>query len=129
MRPLVVIGTAVTAGVLTTLAAVIAGIVAIDQTSITSGVITRTFLVVAALAITAFGWWVRMRPTDTPEALFTGLVLGWALNASSWVGASFAGQLLSDLTIAALLIDLVLWAIASFLLVLALTRTSARSSV
>lgn len=129
MRPLVVIGTAVTAGILTMIAAVVAGVVAVDQTSITSGIIARTFLVIAALAITAFAWWSRMRPDDAPEALFVGLVAGWALNPQSWAGASFAGQLITDLPVGALLVDLVLWALLAFLLVLALTRTSARSQV
>lgn len=124
MRPSIVFGSAVTAGVLTMIAAVIAGVAAVDQGSVTSGVITRTFLVVAALAVTAFGWWTRMRPDDAPEGLLLGLVLGWAFNFSSWAGASFAGQLVSDYALAAALVDLVLWAGVSFVLVLALSRTS-----
>ncbi len=124
MRASIVIGTALTAGVLTMVAVVISAVVAVDQASVTSGVITRTFLVVAALAVTAFIWWTRMRPDDAPEGLFLGLVLGWALNLNSWAGASFAGQLITDLPLAAALVDLVLWAGVAFLLVLALSRTS-----
>ncbi len=124
MRPMIVLGTALTAGVLTMVAAVIAGVVAVDQASVTSGVITRSFLVIAALAVTAFIWWTRMRPDDAPEGLFLGLVIGWVFNFSSWAGASFAGQLVSDLPLAAALVDLVMWAGVAFLLVLALSRTS-----
>lgn len=128
MRPLIIIGSAITAGLLTTVAAIIAGVVAVDQVSLTSGVITRSFLVIAALAITAFVWWVRMKPGDQPEALLIGLVLGWALNVSSWAGASFAGQLFTTLTLGSLLIDLVLWALVSFGLVFALSRTSVEAA-
>lgn len=124
MRAAIVLGSALTAGVLTMVAVVISGVVAVDQASATSGVITRTFLVVAALAVTAFVWWTRMRPDDAPESLFAGLVLGWAFNLNSWAGASFAGQLVTDLPLAAALVDLVLWAGVAFVLVLALSRTS-----
>jgi len=124
MRPVIIIGSAVTTGILTMVAAIIAGVVAVDQVSATSGVITRSFLVIAALAITAFVWWTRMKPGDPPEALLVGLLGGWALNVSSWAGASFAGRLFTSLTLGALLIDLVLWAVVSFALVFALSRTS-----
>jgi hypothetical protein len=124
MRPTILLGSALTAGVLTTVAVIISAVVAVDQASVTSGVITRTFLVVAALAVTAFIWWTRMRPNDAPEGLFLGLVIGWAFNLNSWAGASFAGQLVTDLPIASALVDLVLWAGVAFLLVLALSRTS-----
>ncbi|MGH3459345.1 hypothetical protein [Aeromicrobium sp.] len=124
MRPLTIIGSAVTAGLLTMVAAIIAGVVAVDQVSVTTGVITRSFLVIAALAITAFVWWSRMKPGDPPEALLLGLVGGWVLNVSSWAGASFAGQLFTSLTLGAVLIDLTLWAAVSYGLVFALSRTA-----
>lgn len=124
MRPLIVLGAGLTAGLLTTVAALIAAFVAVDQVSVTSGVITRSFLVIAALAVTAFFWWTRLRPGDAPESLFVGLLVGWVLNIQSWAGASFAGQLFTDLGLGAALIDLVLWAVVSFGLVYALSRTS-----
>ena len=124
MRPLIILGSAVTASLLTMVAGVISGYVGFQQTSATSGEVTRVFLVIAALAVTAFAWWTRMTPDDKPEALLAGLVLGWLLNPSSWNGTSFGGRLVSDMTLAAILVDLVLWVIVSFVLVLALSRTS-----
>ncbi|MGA9101303.1 hypothetical protein, partial [Aeromicrobium sp.] len=62
MRGHIVIGSALTAAVLTMVAAVISGIVAADQISAKDGTIARGFLVVAALAITAFAWWITMQP-------------------------------------------------------------------
>lgn len=128
MRPVIVFGTAVTAAVLTMIADVIGGVVAAEQLSVTSGVSVRSFLVIAALAITAVLWWMRMRPTDRPEALFVGLLGGWLLNFSSWSGSSFAGQLFTSAGFVTLLIDLVLWAGVAFALVLVLSRSSTTSS-
>jgi hypothetical protein len=124
VRGHIVIGSALTAAVLTMVAAVISGIVAADQISAKDGTIARGFLVVAALAITAFAWWVTMQPSDRPEALLFGLMGGWLLNVSSWTGHSFIGRLFSDVTPVATLVDLVLWAIVSLGLVALLSRTS-----
>lgn len=123
MRPIIVFGTAVTAAVLTMVAAVVGGVVGAQQLSVTSGVAVRTFLVVAALTVTAVIWWIRMRPSDPPEALFLGLLVGWVLNFSSWTGTAFAAQLFTG-GLVSVVIDLVLWAAVAFALVFALSRTS-----
>ena len=124
MRARIVIGSALTAAVLTMVAAVISGIIAADQISARDGTIARGFLVVGALAITSFTWWLSMKPSDRPEALLLGLMGGWLLNVSSWTGHSFIGRLFSDVTAVAVLVDLVLWAIVSLGLVAVLSRTS-----
>lgn len=124
MRARIILGSALTSALLTMVAAVIAGVVAADQLSVQQGTITRGFLVVGALAVTAFAWWLRMKPGDRPESLLLGLLAGWLLNVSSWTGNSFIGRLFSDLDPVAALIDLVLWAIVSLGLVAFLHRTS-----
>jgi len=124
VRARIVIGSALTAAVLTMVAAVISGIVAADQISARDGTITRGFLVIGALAITSFTWWLGMQPSDRPEALLLGLMGGWLLNVSSWTGNSFIGRLISDVTPVTILVDLVLWAIVSLGLVALLSRTS-----
>lgn len=125
MRASIIVGSALTSAVLTMVAAVIAGVVAANQLSVQGGTVARGFLVVGALAITAVIWWLRMRPTDRPEALLLGLMGGWLLNVSSWSGSSFIGRLFADVGAVAALIDLVLWAIVSLGLVVLLSRTSA----
>ena len=125
MRATIIIGCAITAAILTMTAAVIGGVVAANQISVDNGVVVRGFLVVVALAVTALIWWLRMRPTDRPEALLIGLMGGWFLNFSSWSGSAFVGQLFTSLTIGAFLIDLLLWGAVAFGLVLILSHTSA----
>ena len=124
MRARIVIGSALTAAVLTMVAAVISGFVAADQISARDGTITRGFLVIGALAITSFAWRLAMLPSDRPEALLLGLMGGWLLNVSSWTGHSFIGRLFSDLTPVAILVDLMLWTIVSLGLVALVSRTS-----
>ena len=124
MRVSIVIGSALTAAVLTMVAAVISGIVAANEISARDGTIARGFLVVGALAVTSFAWRLAMMPSDRPEALLLGLMGGWLLNASSWTGHSFIGRLFSDLTPVAILVDLVLWAIVSLGLVALVSRAS-----
>lgn len=124
MRPLIVIGSAVTAAILTAIAAVIGGVVAVDQDSVTHGVAVRSLLVVIALAFTAVFWWLRMTPRDRPEALLVGLIGGWLLNPSSWTGASYAGRLFTSYGLGSFVIDLILWAMTSIVLLTLLTRTS-----
>lgn len=125
MRPFIIIGAALTAAVLTTLAAVIGGVAAVSQNSINNGVAVRSFLVVIALAVTAVIWWLRMTPRDRPEALLIGLLGGWLLNPSSWSGTSYAGQLFTSYGLGSLVIDLILWGITSLGLLTVLHRTSA----
>jgi hypothetical protein len=124
MRARIVIGSALTAAVLTMVATEISGIVAADQTAARDGTITRGFLVVGALAITSFTWRLAMVPSDRPEALLLGLMGGWLFNVSSWTGHAFIGRLFSDLRAVAILVDLVLWAIVSLGLVALLSRSS-----
>jgi len=124
VRVSIVIGSALTAAVLTMVAAVISGIVAANEISARDGTIARGFLVVGALAVTSFAWRLAMMPSDRPEALLLGLMGGWLLNASSWTGHSFIGRLFSDLTPVAILVDLVLWAIVSLGLVALVSRAS-----
>lgn len=124
MRVSIILGSALTAAVLTMIAAVIGGVVAADQLSAKDGAVARGFLVVGMLAVTAFIWWLRMKPTDRPEALLLGLMGGWLFNVSSWTGHSFLGRLFSDVTPIAVLVDLVLWAVVSLGLVALLSRTS-----
>jgi len=57
-------------------------------------------------------------------SVLLGLIGGWLLNPASWNGRSFAGQLVIDEWVASLAVDLVLWAIVAFVLVLFLSRTS-----
>jgi len=123
MRASIVLGSALTAAVLTMIAAVISGIVAADLVSPKDGAITRGFLVVGALALTSYVWRHDLRPSDRPEALLLGLMGGWLLNASSWTGHSFIGRLFSDATPVAILVDLLLWTIVSLGLVALLART------
>ncbi len=122
MRASIVLGSALTAAVLTMIAAVISGIVAADLVSPKDGAITRGFLVVGALALTSYAWRHDLKPSDRPEALLLGLMGGWVLNASSWTGHAFVGRLFSDVTPVAILVDLLLWTIVSLGLVALLAR-------
>lgn len=124
MRPQIIVGSALTAAVLTTLAAVIGGVIAVGQTSVDNGVVVRSFLVVIALGTTAVVFWLRMTPRDRPEALLLGLLGGWVLNPSSWAGASYAGQIFTSHAVAAFLIDLILWGATALGLITVLHRTS-----
>jgi len=124
VRPLIVIGSALTAAVLTAIAAVIGGLVAVDQDSVAHGVVVRSLLVVIALAVTAVVWWLRMTPRDRPEALLLGLLGGWLLNPSSWAGASYAGRLFTSYGLGSFVIDFLLWAMTSVVLLTLLHRTS-----
>jgi hypothetical protein len=109
MRPLIVIGSAVTVAFLGLVAAVAGGIAAGNQVSVTPGVITRGLLVALAIAATALVWRSRMQPTDRPESLVAGLTLGWFLDLANWSGNGGIGQLFSDSGVAAAMIDLILW--------------------
>lgn len=128
MRPLIIFGSALTAAILTSIAAIVGGVVASAQLSVTSGVTIRSFMVIIALAITATIWWLHMTPQDRPEALVVGLMGGWLLNPSSWSGTSYAGQLFTSLDIASVLIDVILWGLTSIGLVLVLQHKSAAST-
>ena len=122
MRGSIVLGSALTAAVLTMVAAVISGIVAADQISATAGTVARGFLVVGALAITTLIWRLVMEPTDRVESLLLGLMGGWLLNVSSWTGLSFVGRLFTDATGVAILIDVLAWAVVSLGLVASSVR-------
>ena len=124
MRASIIIGSALTAAVLTMVADVIGGVIGANQVSVDTGVVIRSFLVVGALAITAAVWWLRMRPEDRPESLLFGLMGGWVLNFASWGGGAFAGQLVTNLAVGAFLIDFILWGAVAFALVFLLSRTS-----
>lgn len=113
MRPVVVVGSAVTVALLGLIAAVIGGVVAGNQVSVTSGVVTRGALVAAALGSTALLWWVKLRPTDRPESLVAGLSLGWVLDLANWTGNGGIGQLFTSAGVAAAMIDLILWVVLS----------------
>ncbi|MDX6277931.1 MAG: hypothetical protein QOJ72_2059 [Nocardioidaceae bacterium] len=128
MRPLIVIGSALTAAVLTFIAAVIGRIVAVNQDSELHGVAARSLLVVIALGLTAIFWWLRMTPRDRPEALLLGLLGGWLLNPSSWTGASYAGRFFTSYGLGSFVIDLVLWAMTSMAILTVLDRTSTTAS-
>jgi hypothetical protein len=122
MRGSIVLGSALTAAVLTMVAAVISGIVAANEMSPTVGTVARSILVVGALALTTVAWRSVMDPADRPESLLLGLMGGWMLNASSWSGLSFIGRLFSDVPPVAIVIDLVAWSIVSLGLVAVLAR-------
>lgn len=80
----------------------------------------------AGIGITALFWWVRMRPTDRPQALVTGLSLGWFLNFANWSGHGGIGQLFSSSGVAAAMIDLILWvALAGGVVALLSSRSAA----
>lgn len=127
MRPRIVLGSALTAAVLTMLASVISGIVAADQVSATDGAAARGFLVVGALALTSFTWWQSMLPSDRPGALLLGLMLGWLFNTSIWTGRGFLAHLFTDSILVAALVDGVLWALVSLVLVSLLVHASTRT--
>lgn len=124
MRTSIVIGTALTAAILTMTADVIGGVIGANQLSVNTGIVIRSFLVVGALAVTAAAWWLRMRTDDRPETLLAGLMGGWLLNVASWGGGAFIGQLMTNLAVGAFLIDLILWGAVAFSLVFLLSRTS-----
>ena len=126
MRARIVIGSALTAAVLTMVASVISGIVAADLVSMKDGAITRAVLVPAALGVTVAIWRSLMEPSDRPEALLLGLMGGWLLNTSSWTGHAFVGRLFSDITPVAVVIDVGLWLVLSIGLVAALLVVSPR---
>lgn len=125
MRARTVIGAALTGAVLAMAAGVIGGVVAADQLSVDGGVVVRAFLVVAALAVTAVVWWLRMNPDDRPEALLAGLLGAWLLDVNNWNGHGFLAQVFTGSDALATVIDLVLWAVVSVGLVALLSRTSA----
>ncbi|AXT86028.1 hypothetical protein C6I20_13090 [Aeromicrobium sp. A1-2] len=122
MRPTILIGSAVTSALLALVAAVVGGIVAGNQVSVTPGVITRTVLVVVALAVTAAIWGSRMGPTDRAESLVAGLSLGWFLDLANWDGHGVIGQLFTSSDLAAAMIDLIVWSAVSLGLVALLAR-------
>lgn len=64
MRPFVVLGSAVTVALLGLFAAIVGGVVAGNQISVTPGVITRGILVAVAIGITGLIWTLRLQPTD-----------------------------------------------------------------
>lgn len=119
MRIRIVLGTALTAAVLTMVATVISGIVAADLVSMRDGAITRAVLVPAALAATVALWRTLLAPGDRPESLFAGLMGGWLLNTASWTGHAFVGRAFTDGTATAVLIDAGLWLVLSIVLVTA----------
>lgn len=128
MRARIVIGSALTAALLTMVASVISGIVAADLVSMKDGAITRAVLVPAALGVTVVIWRSLMEPSDRPEALLLGLMGGWLLNTSSWTGHAFVGRLFSDITPVAVVIDVGLWLVLSIGLVAAFLVVSPRLS-
>lgn len=109
MRPLVVLGSAVTVAALGLVAAIIGGVVASEQISVTPGVVTRGMLVAVAIGITGLVWTLRLQPSDRAESLVAGLTLGWFLDFANWSGNGGIGQLFSDSSVAAAMIDLILW--------------------
>ncbi len=117
MRARIIFGSALTAAVLTMVATVISGIVAADLVSMKDGTITRAVLVPVALAATVLVWRTFLQPSDRPESLLAGLMVGWLLNTSSWTGHAFIGRLFTDATPAAVLIDAGLWLVVSIGLV------------
>jgi len=124
MRVTSVLTTAVSTAVLAFVAAVVAATVGVNAVSVNRGLVVRVVLVSAVLAVVALVAWTRRRASDPPEQIVLGLLGGWLLNPASWNGRSFAGQLVIDEWVGALVVDLVLWAIVSFVLVLLLSRTS-----
>lgn len=128
MRARIIIGSALTAAVLTMVAAVISGMVAADLVSMKDGAITRAVLVPMALAATVLIWRALLEPSDRPEALLLGLMGGCLLNTSSWTGHAFVGRLFSDVTPVAVLIDAGLWLVLSIGLVVTFLVVSPRLS-
>jgi len=117
VRIRIVLGTALTAAVLTMVATVISGIVAADLVSERDGAITRVVLVPAALAATVVVWRTLLAPGDRPGSLFAGLMGGWLLNTASWTGHAFVGRAFTDVTAVAILVDAGLWLVLSIVLV------------
>lgn len=111
MSPTYIVKVGLTAAALTTVADLIAALIAIDQLSRTPGMWVRIVLVVIALLVTIAVWHSRM-PRHTPPGptLVAGLLLGWALNPQSWIGRSYGGQLLVDTGVQSAGADLLLWA-------------------
>lgn len=124
MRVTSILATAVATAASTFVAALVAAVVAVNALSVQRGLVVRVVLVIAAMAAVALVAWMRRRASDPPEQIVLGLIGGWLLNPASWNGRSFAGQLVIDEWVASLAVDLVLWAIVAFVLVLFLSRTS-----
>jgi hypothetical protein len=127
VRPLIIVGSAVTAAVLTFFAAVVGRVITVNQDSEIHGVAVRSFLVIIVLGVTAVYWWLRMGPRDRPEALLLGLLGGWLLNPASWTGASYAGRLFTSYGLGSFVIDFLLWAMTSMVILTVLDRTSSTS--
>lgn len=111
MSPAHVIKIAATAAVMTLLADVTAGILGSGDDSPTAALWVRSVLVTLALIGTVAIWTSRIPRRPSPgSTLFTGVLLGWALNPQSWIGRSYGGQLLADTGIQSAGADLILWA-------------------
>ena len=104
---------ATTAG-LTFLADVTAAVLADGQSSHTTGLWVRLVLVTLAMFAAVAIWSGRIPKRPSPgSTLFTGVLVGWALNPQSWIGRSYGGQLLVDTGLQSGGADLLLWAAAA----------------
>lgn len=109
-----VIKIALSAALLTLVAAIIAATIGINDTSATTGLWARILLVLVALFASAAFWAGRIPvKAHAGSTIFAGLLAAWALNPQSWVGRSFGGQLLVETGSASAGADLLLWAIAA----------------
>lgn len=114
MSPLHIIKVALTGAVLSFIAMVIATIAAVNQLSITTGFWVRVVLVAVSLLVAAVIWSGRLPAQKEPGlTLFFGLLLAWALNPQSWIGRSYAGQLLATTGAPSAAYDLAFWAMTA----------------
>lgn len=111
MSPTHIIKIAATTATLTLLADVTAAVLAVGQSSQTTGLWVRLILVSLAMFASAAIWAGRVPRRPNPGmTLFTGLLLGWLLNPQSWIGRSYGGQLVTETGIQSSAADLLLWA-------------------
>lgn len=114
MSPTHVVRIALTGAVLSFIVMIIAALIAVDQLSLTTGLWVRVVLVAVSLVVVAVYWTSRLPVRRAPGlTLFFGLLLAWALNPQSWIGRSYAGQLLATTGVPSAAFDLVCWAMTA----------------
>ena len=114
MSPTHVVRIALTGAVLSFIAALIAALIAVDQLSLTAGLWLRVVLVALSLLVAAVIWSSRLPAQKDPGlTIFFGLLLAWALSPQSWIGRSYAGQLLATTGAPSAAFDLFFWAMTA----------------
>jgi len=112
-------------------ASILAVLVAVGLSDVTSGVVVRTVLIATLLLVAPYRL-VLAKATSTPTATrgrliaggLVGVVLGFCINPSGWDGHSFFAQLVLDPGPTATALDLVGWVLLGALSTLAAVRAA-----